>query len=146
MNINETPFKEFILKDKSWMSNLFKNTTIYNESGLLLTDETPYIVCSDGGLKDNRDGFGLIVQRNNKIVLQNQCRIPMVYENLSSHRREGFGIISALAHLTQLQLYKERNKNMTPLCATIVCDNMAIVTITQSNMKYKTKPKKLLST
>jgi hypothetical protein len=66
MNTKETPFKEFILKDTSWMKNLFQNTKICNEHSPLLTDQIPNLLCSEGGLKDSRGGFGLIIQRINK--------------------------------------------------------------------------------
>jgi hypothetical protein len=96
------------------MRNLFQNTKICNERSLLLSDQIPYLLCSDGGLKNNRSRFGLIIQRNNEILFENQCRIPMGYENLSS----GFGIISALSHshLIQIQLYKEMKKYDAIMC------------------------------
>jgi hypothetical protein len=56
-----------------------------------------------------------------------KCRIPKVYEDLSSHICEVFGLISALAHLIQIQLFKENKNRLTPISANIICDNLSIV-------------------
>jgi hypothetical protein len=120
------------------MRNLFQHTKIRNAEKLVSTDSNPYLICSDGGLRENIGGFGLIIQRHGEIVLDNKCRIPKIYENFSSHRCEGFGIISALSHLIQIQLYKEAKNQASPISSTIICDNLAI--ISTINRLHNTKP------
>jgi hypothetical protein len=67
----------------------------------------------------------LIIQQNNQKVFTSKSRIPNGYIDLNSHRREAFGIISALSHLVQIQLFNEVKHLLSPITSTIVRGNQA---------------------
>jgi hypothetical protein len=71
-------FGEFISNEKSWTKDLFQHTKIRNKEKLVSTNSNPYLKCSDGGLRENIRGFGLIIQQEGEIILENKCRIPKV--------------------------------------------------------------------
>jgi Tfp pilus assembly pilus retraction ATPase PilT len=86
----------------------------------------PYLICSDGGLKAQKGGYGVIIQLHSQIIIKSKSRIPNTYIDLNSHRCESF-IISALSQVVQIQLFKESKHTCSPIKSTIMCDNLAVV-------------------
>jgi hypothetical protein len=85
-------------------------------------------MCSDRGLFNNKGSYGIIATRSKEIVFECYNRIPNVYNILSSHRCEAFGILSGLAIFYQLCLYNNINQQNNHTQITILCDNYAVIT------------------
>jgi hypothetical protein len=127
MRTTNTSLKEHIQYESEWTKEIFQHITTSDEEILMNNQELPIYICCDGGVKDLKAGFGLILQCNNTTIITNKSRIPEVYLPQSSHRAEGFGIICSLVIITKLQEFKYINNKLNQINVNIICDNEAIV-------------------
>jgi hypothetical protein len=106
---------------------LLDNTTFHDNSGLENTTNLRIRFCSDGGVRFNTAGFGMIGSIDNNTVITNKQRLPAIYNDYTSHRSEAFGILSAINTLKYMQEFMKSNGKQTNIQSTLICDNKSVV-------------------
>jgi hypothetical protein len=114
---------------ETWETELVKNIKVLNEEILLNPENSSYLVCSDGGLKNGKGSYGLVIQNKSTIALENYGRLPEISGDISSHRCEAFGVLSGIIILHHLLIWQKENSNhmTTTIRTTFICDNKAVI-------------------
>jgi hypothetical protein len=123
-----------ILEIQDWSTNLIKNTKIINESKWLSSKNKQLIVATDAGVRKEKGGFGVVMSIDGEVILENNNRIPLIYNELHSYRSEGVGILCGVALLQKiLQVTKEQG-NEIPMIITLQSDSESMI---KSIIKYR---------
>jgi hypothetical protein len=72
-----------------------------------LNGELKLTICSDGGVRNNIAGFGVIVTIKHQPIMTIKHRLPHIYNTYLSHRSEAFGVLSALQVVSAVLLIKQ---------------------------------------
>jgi uncharacterized protein YpiB (UPF0302 family) len=73
---------------------------------------------------------------DNEIILQNKQRVPEIYNDITSHRSEAYGILCAIKTLeTIIEYIKFCKGNIKCITSLLLCDNESVVK-TLNTYKY----------
>jgi hypothetical protein len=86
------------------------NMTKTNDYLLLKKNKINLILCSNGGVKNNIAGFGIVASCEGKIIMEGKQKLPRIYNQYTSHISEDFGILTAFKLL--IYLLSEINKKL----------------------------------
>jgi ribonuclease HI len=119
------------------------STTIFNDQ-----QYTNISICSDGGCKDTVGSIGVIIKNSNGDSIDLCSRIPLIYNELNSHRCECFGILVGVNIFIKIQQYVQQilKEALAPQTIFFYCDNKAAIdTINyfrfkKINLKQQTAP------
>jgi hypothetical protein len=128
-----------------WYRSLLKNTIVDEEKLLDYSGEEPYMIGCDGGLKDEKGSFGIVIKQADSIIITNKSRIPDIYNKLSSFIGELFGILCGIIYLKKIQQYKQQVKPLSPTEAIIWCDNLASINIIKKLDIFHSIQKRIIS-
>jgi hypothetical protein len=96
-------FKNFIIEEQKDQPGTIKICEC-NEQLIQTDNITNITICTDGGLRNNKGGLGVIVGINNIIAIKGVKRVKETYNEMTSYRTEALGV------LTGLYLYKRMQK------------------------------------
>jgi hypothetical protein len=134
-------FEAFIRLSTEWTSQFLKNTIVIQEP-LTTLEEFIIQICSDGGVRNLTAAFGMVFSLNYNIISTTGIRLQNEYSNISSHRCEAFGLLSALIIYNRFQEYLERSGgSRIQVQPKFFCDNKALVS-TMNKFKYSSIPTK----
>jgi hypothetical protein len=105
-----------------WYSPFLRHT-IFNLPDQCNFDQL--IICSDGGVRDDRSGIGIVVAFQQQIISTNHLRIRPSYHVMTSYRCEGFGIVGALVTFQAYKKFYNLPHQLQQL--TIITDSEAMV-------------------
>jgi hypothetical protein len=106
----------------------FKNIIVHHESSIDNTKYTQIFMCSDGGQKDDKGSFGIVLKAGGKIVITLHNRVPKIYEKLNSHRCKCYGLILSIQLLLMIQKFMiEKQRTILPHKVLLCCDNKSVV-------------------
>jgi ribonuclease HI len=95
--------------------------------------EREICICSDGGVKDNKPGVGIIA--SNKFKFNNE------YNDINSYHCEGVGLLGAVKSFQNMLLYYNQIQEGKLVGALILCDNQSMVKVV-NKYRYIKKQKK----
>jgi hypothetical protein len=118
-------------------SYIFKYTDIFFDKINWNKGVMDITFCSDGGVSNDKAGYGVVGSIDNQIFIQNTCKLPKIFNKYTSHRSEACGVLSALVHIQALVLLlKSSSNDNRPEKFLILCDNESVV---KTLNKFKTK-------
>jgi hypothetical protein len=95
------------------------------------------VFSTDGGVKENNAGFGMVGGFDGYIDIQCYQRPHDIYNNYSSHWSEAWGILGTFYLLKLIIKYRNIQKNSTKMSILILCDNKALIN-TLKKLTYHT--------
>jgi hypothetical protein len=119
----EQHFKQFTTDS----DKLLLNTKIFNMNEINDLLDITINFCSDGGVKHNIAGFGIVASINNIIILKNKQRLKSTYNKFTSHRSEAVGMLAAINTLYAIQSFLKKERNTIKINATLLCDNESVI-------------------
>jgi RNase H len=85
-------------------------------------------ICSDGGVREGKGGFGIVLAINKTTILKGYKRIRKTFNDLTSYRAEAIGVLAALYTYLRIQQFRATHQIEIPNnILTIICDNEAVV-------------------
>jgi hypothetical protein len=124
----EITMHKFLKQVSDWSAPLFRNVMVCNEEKLMTSNTQLLKIGCDGSVRDGKAGYGILYSIDNETVLQNSDRLPETYNQFTSYRSEGYGMMSAIHIYIKIQQYAEKIKCTTlPKRMLIICDNQSIV-------------------
>jgi hypothetical protein len=126
--INTDDFHSYICTNRTWTDPLLREYWSFqlHSSGLRETDTA--VLCSDGGLRNNCAGFGVVFSINNSVVASTQMRMKQGYNEFTSYRMEAVGMLGAMALYDKLQEYTKLKCGIrAKISMKLLCDNEALV-------------------
>jgi ribonuclease HI len=112
-NTNQSHIQEHKRSMEKWHSPIFKNTTITNDDAFLNSQEKTIKISTDGGAKDGKGSFGVVMSIEEEIIATNYSRTPQIHNDIHSYRAEGYGILCGLALFQEIQNFCSVHKSTT---------------------------------
>jgi hypothetical protein len=143
-NINKTELPIELKKHSIWhlirqdhyLQDMFENLAISDKTFLKNTTKTEMIFCCDGGVRDDKAGFGVVGSIAGKIVLQYRKRLPNIYNDYNSHRSEAWGLLSVFYFIELIVKYRKIQQLNTEMSILIICDNKSVVETINTLQNY----------
>jgi hypothetical protein len=85
--MSNTSITQFITENTSdqWENDLLRHSTMINEEIFMSEESHTFNIRSDHGFKDGKGSFGVILQKDNQLVLSSKGQIIETYCGLSSY-------------------------------------------------------------
>jgi hypothetical protein len=113
-----------------------------NEHLLSTTNIREITICTDGGLRQNKGGFGVILSINKNIAIKGVKRVKEKFNYMTSYRTEALGILAGLYLYKRMQKYLQvKDIAMDYNEITLICDNESVITNINKIKKYKMNQK-----
>jgi hypothetical protein len=95
--------------------------------------------CSDGGVRENVAGYGIVASVDEQIVLSNKQILPDVYIEYTSHQNEAYGVLASLKKMQKLRQYQKRDIGTKgKMSALLLCDSKTEVKSTNKFQRHGT--------
>jgi hypothetical protein len=117
----------YLIRQDTYLSELFDNLEISDKSFLKSVPKLEMTFCSDGGVKDDHAGFGLVGSFVNKIVVSCYQRLHDIYNKYNSHRSEAWGLLCTFYLIELIAKYRSIQQITTEMSILILCDNKSVV-------------------
>jgi hypothetical protein len=104
---NSITLQKFISTKQSIFGNIFKEITVIDKQFLINNTYSSIKICSDGGSKNNKGSFRIIMQGNSNTLLTISSRIPCIYDKSNSHRSECYGLFMSIQVIIAIYQYME---------------------------------------
>jgi hypothetical protein len=117
-------------------NKLLVNTKFFNTNEINDSLDITIKFCSDGGVKHDVSGFGIVASINNIIILKNKQRLISTYNKFTSHRSEAIGMLSAINTMYAINSFLKKKRNTIRINAILLCDNESVI---KTLTKFKTK-------
>jgi hypothetical protein len=88
---------------------MFQTIKLYNTHLIDDEDNIKIDICSDGGVRNNKAGFGLIATSENQTIVTIAQILPEIHNPFTSHRSEAFGLLCAFQLITAINHFKNMN-------------------------------------
>jgi hypothetical protein len=126
---------------------LYMNINIIDPNIIMEPGQFTITFFSDGGVKANKAGFGLVASIQEKIVLDNRFKLPQIYNEYTSHCSEALGVYSALNTFLAIVKFRTQinNSSSNTSSALFLCDNESVVKTVNKIQRHGTKTKDFLS-
>jgi hypothetical protein len=82
-----------------------KYVHVTDETFLWTNNDTTMHMNSDGGMREKKCNFRIMLQCDNKKVLHICCCVPKIYKDVNSHCSECFGLLISTQIIILLQQY-----------------------------------------
>jgi RNase H len=103
-------------------------------------------ICSDGGVKNKKGGFGFVIAMEDKVVMESNHRIGETYNGPTSYRAEAIGVMCAIQTYNRIQkFYRHNNKWSNLKRIHVYCDNESVIKIIKQHRYRKLTSKTLYS-
>jgi hypothetical protein len=104
---------------------------------IITKNNVEIVFCSDGGLKLNNGGLGIVASIDKVIVLETFFKLPRNYNDYTSHRCEAMRLLNAILIFKTINHYRKESNHTKnyQTSAIFYCDNKA-VTITANKHQY----------
>jgi hypothetical protein len=117
-----------------------------DEECLKEVEATNINICSDGGVKDKKGGFGFVIAVEDKVVMESNNRIAVTYNDPTSYRAEAVGVMCALQTYNRMQtFYRQRNQWRNIKRINFYCDNESVIKMIKQHRNRKLTSKTLYS-
>jgi hypothetical protein len=97
-----------------------------DKSFLKTRNNLEMVFCSDGGVKENRAGFGMVGSYEEKIVVRCHKHLHNIYNNYSSHRSEAWGLLGIFCLIGLIYEYRTKQQITSVMGLQLLCDNKAL--------------------
>jgi hypothetical protein len=108
--------QETIRNKQTWYNALTNHAIVLSENEIFMDPHDQIKISTDGGAKDGRGSFGVVVSKHESILIENKSRLPPIHNAIHLYRCEGMGILCGLVILEEiiknsknLQLEQPRN-------------------------------------
>jgi hypothetical protein len=112
-----------LISQDPYTQEIFGKMEIIDKTFLKIRTKLEMVFCSDGGVRENRAGFGMVGSVEGKIVVECHHRLHEIYNDYNSHRSEAWGILS-MELITEYRMIQQLNTEMT---FSVLCDNKSVV-------------------
>jgi hypothetical protein len=140
-NVDNNSLIDYFRNHTKWYKNLIKNTTC-NYSQIEINEilnNNKFLIGSDGGVRQQRAGIGIVTTTNMTTILHNAVRIPETYNDMTSYRCEAVGILGAIYTYISIQVVRQHmGLDTRDGILTIICDSESVVKII--NKMKRTQP------
>jgi ribonuclease HI len=106
-----------------------QKTVISNEDKFLRSEGKIITISSDGGAKDGRGSFGVVMSIDKDIMARNYSRTPPIHNDIHSYRTEGYGILCGLSLFQEIHNYCKLQKDIQ------ISNNLQVHSDNQSMIK-----------
>jgi ribonuclease HI len=102
---DQSDIQYYIRSMEKWHQPILKNTIIQNNNAFLTSHDKTIVISTDGGAKDGRGSFGIVISIDDEIIATNNSRTPPIYNNIRSYSTERYGILCGLTLIHKIQQY-----------------------------------------
>jgi ribonuclease HI len=103
--------QNYIRSMEKWHQPILKYTIILNNNAFLNSHNKTIVISTDGGAKDGKGSFGIVISIDDEIIATNNSRTPPIFNDIHSYRTEGYGILVGLTLICEIQQYCSTQKS-----------------------------------
>jgi ribonuclease HI len=127
--------------EEDYTNHITTKNTKFHTIPLIDEIETEICICSDGGVKDNKPGVGIVISNELNIIATNKFKFDNEYNDITSYRCEGVGLLGAVKSFKNMLLHYNKIQEGKLVRVLILCDNQSMVKVV-NKYRYIKKNKK----
>jgi hypothetical protein len=143
LEVNRITINDYLNQNNSEYSIMLSQIKIINMVKLIEEKNLEMEFLSDGGLKSNIGGSGVVASIASITVLETQFKLPKIYEEYTLHRCKALGLLNSVMLFEKLQYFRKTYKTtkLFKTNAIFYCDNKAVTKTVNKHKQHGTNTK-----